>query len=643
MGTLSLEEARTVLKKYWGYESFRTGQEEVIQSVLQGKDTLVLFPTGGGKSLCYQVPALLLGGLTLVISPLVALMKDQVDQLNRLGIRATFINSTLSFREVEQRLVNARNGMYTLLYVAPERLTTELWKREEENLNIRMVAVDEAHCISEWGHDFRPVYRSIRIELSALERDVRWIALTATATPEVREDLLRVLKFNHPEVITRGFKRENLIWWVTKTEKKHTLLQKAVTRGNRLGSGIIYSATRRECETWAARFTEDGISCKAYHAGLGSDQRSAVQNEWVSGKIPLVAATNAFGMGIDKPDCRYVVHHTIPFSLEAYYQEAGRAGRDGETSYPILIYRAADADHLRQRIIQSYPEAETLKRVYNALCDELNITLGATHEESEMADIVAVSKRCGLDRSKTLVSLQLLERLGILEQNRVHNPQVGIHFSVNRDYLEQFISESTPSKAAFLDLLIRLYGPEALTDFHYLDEEFVMDKMNVGSRLLRKGLNVLSSYDQLLLYRVQGESFWVQITDPRVKDLHIDSKKAYFYKDVLLSKLDTMERYAETSECRELFLRTYFGETDALPCGKCDNCRKANRTEDEISGVETDRIHGLLSLQPETMKSLQKKTGWNSSTLRRVMELMIREQIVVPDSEKMRHYRLRIR
>ncbi|TVQ64573.1 MAG: RecQ family ATP-dependent DNA helicase [Balneolaceae bacterium] len=643
MENLSPVKARSVLKKYWGYDSFRTGQEKAISSVLAGNDTLVLFPTGGGKSLCYQVPALMLEGLTLVLSPLVALMKDQVDQLNRLGVRATFINSTLPVREVEQRLVNARNGMYSLLYAAPERLATDLWKREEMNLNIRLVAVDEAHCVSEWGHEFRPVYRSIRQELSELSDDVRWIALTATATPEVREDLMNVLKFENPVVVTSGFQRENLIWWVTKTEQKKKLLNKAVLRGTRLGSGIIYSATRKECELWAKHFTDEGVRCKAYHAGLGSDQRSTVQNEWVSGQIPLVAATNAFGMGIDKPDCRYVIHHTIPFSLEAYYQEAGRAGRDGEISYPVLIYRSSDADILRERIVRSYPDPETVAGVYNAVCDELNITLGSPHEEAEMADLDALSRRSGHNRSKIITSIQLLERLGMIQQIRMKSPYVGISFSVNRDYLEQFIAQCKPSKAFFLDSLIRLYGPEALTGFQYHNEEEVLRKLGISSLQLRKGLSVLSTYDQLLLYKIQGESIWIQVSEPRVKDLRVDKKSAYFYKEILLSKLETMERYAVTAECREVFLRTYFGETDCLPCGKCDNCSRANRTEEEITDEEAEFIAGYLTEGSMSIGELQNRSGWSRSKLRRVVELLIREQIIVPDSDKVRHYRLRIR
>ncbi|MDX1591000.1 MAG: RecQ family ATP-dependent DNA helicase, partial [Balneolaceae bacterium] len=277
----NIQQAYDALKEYWGYDAFRPGQEEAIRSVLQGRDTMVLFPTGGGKSLCYQVPSLILDGLTLVISPLIALMQDQVEQLGNHGIRAAYINSTLPLREVEQRLVNARNGMYRLLYVSPERLDSDRWKNELQNLNISLVAVDEAHCISEWGHDFRPAYRDIRSALSDLPESVRWMALTATATPEVKKDILESLQFKDPAVVSAGFSRPNLKWWVTAAEKKHDVFMNAVRKAVHRGSGIVYTDTRKDCEEKADRLSSAGISARAYHGGLDPELRESVQNEWV--------------------------------------------------------------------------------------------------------------------------------------------------------------------------------------------------------------------------------------------------------------------------------------------------------------------------------------------------------------------------
>ncbi|MBE80621.1 MAG: RecQ family ATP-dependent DNA helicase, partial [Balneola sp.] len=365
------------LKKFWGFNGFRPGQDEVVKSVFDGKETLVLFPTGGGKSLCYQVPATVFEGMTLVISPLVALMQDQVQQLKSKGVSATFINSTIPSYEVEQRLVNARNGMYKLLYCAPERLKTSLWEAELPRLNIDLVAIDEAHCISEWGHDFRPSYRDIKTSLESIADQTRWIALTATATPEVQKDIVESLGYEAPNVISRGFSRPNLKWWVVKSPKKKQKLEESVQKGAQKGDGLIYGGTRKNCEHLADRFSRLGIKTEAYHAGVESEKRKAIQQRWITGETPLVAATNAFGMGIDKPDCRYVIHEEMPYSLEAYYQEAGRAGRDGEESFPILLYRESDYYKADDRIDQSYPTLDELDHVYQILCDSFYLAVGS--------------------------------------------------------------------------------------------------------------------------------------------------------------------------------------------------------------------------------------------------------------------------
>ncbi|HAC14967.1 MAG TPA: RecQ family ATP-dependent DNA helicase, partial [Bacteroidetes bacterium] len=340
MSSELFQKAKENLKSYWGFDDFRPGQDEVIKSILAGDETLVLFPTGGGKSLCYQVPATVLPGLTLVISPLVALMQDQVDQLRKRGISATFINSTISRKEVEQRIVNASNGMYKLLYCAPERLETPFFKAEASNLNIQLVAVDEAHCISEWGHDFRPPYRKIRQNIDECVGPTRWMALTATATPKVSDDIKKVLSFSNPTIISKGFERKNLKWWVDVTSQKDTRLLQMVKKAP--GSGLIYAGTRRLCNELAEMIRSTGLKCEAYHAGLPSEDRARIQQHWIDNMLQVVVATNAFGMGIDKSDCRYVIHYDMSYSLEAYYQEAGRAGRDGKLSYPTLLIRDSD-------------------------------------------------------------------------------------------------------------------------------------------------------------------------------------------------------------------------------------------------------------------------------------------------------------
>lgn len=641
MKQYTLAEAESVLKKFWGYPSFRKGQDKAIESVLQGNDTLILFPTGGGKSLCYQVPAMVLDGLTLVISPLVALMQDQVDQLQKLGIQATFINSTLPGYEIEQRLVNARNGMYKLLYVAPERLASDRWKIEQPRLNINLVAIDEAHCISEWGHDFRPSYRTIREELSDLDDTVTWVALTATATPEVKQDLLHTLQFKNAEVVTGGFKRENLHWWVNKTERKNEMLEKAVKKASSLGSGIVYASTRRDCEKWADIFSKSGIASKAYHAGLKSEKREQVQNEWVSGTISLVVATNAFGMGIDKADCRYVIHYTLPFTLEAYYQEAGRAGRDGEISYPILIYKESDVEYLKSRIIQSYPEYETLKKVYNGICDELNLAVGSLQETPELIDFQAISKRTGLTERECKQSVNVLQRLEILELTEIKEPQIGLHFTVDKRNLEQFISRSKPQKANFVDTLYRQFGSVSFENYFFLSQNHLKRKLAVTLNQLRKALNVFQDHDRILNYKWQSEKTLVHLLESRMSKLQIDHKKAFHYRDVLLKKLDYMRRYAETDQCRDVFLRNYFGETDKTVCGTCDVCLDNNiSNEEKVGSEEIRRLKTLFSEGEQSISDLKKKTGWSTGRLKETVKYLVRED-VIEFSRDVEGYRLR--
>lgn len=632
-----ISSAKEVLKKYWGYESFREGQEKAVSSVLEGKDTLVLFPTGGGKSLCYQVPALLFDGLTIVISPLIALMKDQVDQLKNMGISATFINSTLSRRETEQRLVNARNGMYKLLYMAPERIKTDLWQSEQPNLSVSLVAIDEAHCISEWGHDFRPSYRTIKQDFGDLSAKTKWMACTATATPEVRKDLLEVLEFEDPAVVTSGFSRKNLQWWVTITENKSLMVEKSVKKGSALGSGIIYSSTRKKCEFLAGKFSAMGIGCKAYHAGLANKEREDVQQAWLSGETPVVAATNAFGMGIDKPDCRFVIHETIPFSLEAYYQEAGRAGRDGQPAYPVLIYKPSDIAVLEKRVKSAYPDYETLQKVYDSICDEMNLALGSKMEQQQILNFENVAKRSGLPLQKIKLSITLLQRLEVLQKTDLREPRVGLQFIAGQQILLDFIDRATPEKGAFIDSLMRQFGPQSFHKKRYVKEEKLLNLLNITSHQLEKGLYVLSHHDQLLEYSRESEQSLLFLENPRAKKLEIDKNRAYRYKDILLEKLQYMVRYAETGGCREVFLRNYFGETDCRPCGKCDNCiRKQGGKEKGLTSEEIESVKKLLQRKDCSAGAISRELNWNSARTKRVISFMVREEMIQYRKEKNR-------
>ncbi len=582
------------LKTHWGFDAFRPGQDDVVKSVLDGNETLVLFPTGGGKSLCYQVPATVLPGLTLVISPLVALMQDQVDQLKARGVSATFINSTLTQKEVEQRIINAANGMYTLLYCAPERLETPFFQHEAANLNIQLVAVDEAHCISEWGHDFRPPYRKIREHIDACVGQTRWMALTATATPKVGEDIKRVLGFSNPRVFSKGFERKNLKWWVDVTERKESRLLELVKKAP--GSGLIYAGTRRSCNELAATIRAEGIACEAYHAGLPSEDRARIQKQWIDNALRVVVATNAFGMGIDKPDCRYVIHFDMSYSLEAYYQEAGRAGRDGALSYPTLLVRNSDIKQAQKRVGDSYPDYETLFKTYTALADSLRLAVGSEHPESEMVSISSLTTRTGF-HSKTLRSaLRILSRLGVIEMNELAEPTIGIQFCMSRDALVDLIGGyANEAKANFVDQLVRLYLPEATHEYHYLTADKVITKLEITYNGLIKGLEVLKS-EGVLDYRSQTDDPIVHLIEPRSTKLPVSRQDAEHFREIQLDKLDKMIGYGKTRQCRSYYIRSYFGEKNVpARCEMCDRClaslQNKNTPDPKTLALLMDCIH----------------------------------------------------
>lgn len=628
--------AQESLEHYWGFPTFRSGQDKAIRSVLEGKNTVVLFPTGGGKSLCYQVPATVLEGLTIVISPLVALMQDQVQQLNNRGIAATFVNSSISSWEIEQRFANTRNGMYDLLYCSPERLKTHLWEAEMPKLDIDLIAIDEAHCISEWGHDFRPSYREIRSSLEDLPGDIPWIALTATATPEVREDIIKTLEFEDPVIVSKGFDRPNLKWWVSRTDQKQQKLFEAVKRAAPKGSGLIYGGTRRNCEQLSQKISKRlGIVTKAYHAGVEGIKRREIQEKWVSGEIPLVVATNAFGMGIDKADCRYVIHYEMPYSLESYYQEAGRAGRDGKESFPLLLFKSSDAVVARKRIEDSYPEREQLQHVYDVLCDHLDLAIGSEMEETEEVSIEALKKRSGYKARIVQSALKVLNQLGVLKLIEHISPQVGLQFVVSPDYIRDQIHElENQQKAAFLDVLFRQYSGEAFGKMKYLEFDYLQKKLNMSPNAVKKGLQVLQDHDRMLKFELIGELPLVQLVDERLPSLNLSKPELEKHRDTLLKKLEYMQGYIETDRCRELYIRRYFGEEDVEACGHCDNCLKTDQRDISISDSDVMRLRDILRKGGKTFREIKSEFGWSDTRTKQSLGYLIREERVSEKAEK---------
>lgn len=595
-----MQEALKALNQYWGYQSFREGQDKAVQSILQGSDTLVLFPTGGGKSLCYQVPALVFPGITLVISPLIALMDDQVKQLKDRGISATFINSTMSRRKVEQVLINARNGMYRLLYCSPERLATSLWKLYAPELDLSLVAVDESHCISQWGHDFRPSYREIHKNIVASHPEVRWMALTATATPEVKKDIIERLQFQDPAIIELPFDRPNLEWHVQKEADISKALLEFV-KGRR-DSGLIYAQTRKRCEELSSRLNEIGIQTEPYHGGLKSEERAEIQDRWISGDLPLVVCTNAFGMGVDKPDCRYVLHDGPSASLEAYIQEAGRAGRDRKHAEVVLFWNEHTFYKQESIIKRGDVESEWVERAYSAICDELGLSVGENSPEERLIAFEHILRRSHLNRNQLEKALEVLENEGVVDIGFQRAKSFTVSFLVDRGVLRDLIdAETNTRKSAFMESVQRVFQrPNSQTTM--LSVEEATEYSGFTFNQLFKGMKVLEA-DKVLTCEVNEAMLMTTVPQSRVPKLNMDVdvyKKGIAAK---LGKLNAVRSYAQSMECRSWFLMDYFGQTAEKTCDHCDRCLSEQNLK---AGNGEAQIMALIKNRPHTFAELKK-------------------------------------
>jgi ATP-dependent DNA helicase RecQ len=570
----SLDQAQSAMQRHWGHASFRPGQDAAIEAALDGQDVLAIMPTGGGKSICYQVPALLLDGLTIVVSPLIALMHDQVAGLRARGIEAAFIDSTLRHHEVDQRWTNAEHGQYDLLYVAPERLESELFLARAGRLDVALLAVDEAHCVSQWGHHFRPSYLRIpeaRAELGGPPT----IAVTATATPAVRRDIETHLALDDLVRVIRGFDRPNLVWSVFETDNKRSKVRDVLRTVD--GSGILYAATRRDVETWTQQLNAAGEAAVGYHAGMSAEARGDAQAAWVDGAARLIVATNAFGMGIDKPDVRFVIHLAPPSSLEAYYQEAGRAGRDGHRAYAVLLYHASDASTQEALIETSHPSAAETQSVYDAVCNIGQVPLGVQPEVPVLVNMDAVVRVTGLTRGKIRTALELLERHEAWQVMPRHKHYGFIRFEqsagATRRYAE---NQSNRALGRFIRTLLRTVHADAFNGWWRMDVRQLTRRTGVGRERLLRGLAFLGEQD-LIQWRPPGTARQVLLTVPRSRAFPVDDQAVQQARQRAERRLDHMLRYAQSVTCRRHFLLAYFGEVFAPPCGACDVCLGRHR------------------------------------------------------------------
>lgn len=580
-----MSEFRQIITKYWGYPAFRPLQEEIIESVARGSDTLGLMPTGGGKSVTYQVYSLSKPGICLVVTPLIALMKDQVENLNRRGIKALAIYSGMTALEMKIAMDNAAWGDYKFLYLSPERIATERFRERIQQLDVNLIAVDEAHCISQWGYDFRPSYLRIA-ELRNLLPDIPVLAVTATATPRVVDDIQEQLKFRKKNVLRTSYYRSNLVYLVRNEEDKINYLVQAVQKV--AGTGIVYVKSRKQTREISDLLQKNKVSADYYHAGLSSQIRSNRQEAWKEGRCRVIVSTNAFGMGIDKADVRFVIHLEAPDSVEAYFQEAGRAGRDGKTAWSVLLYNNSDKIRLLKNVEKSFPEPDEIRRIYEAICNFYQIAVGFGKDQSFEFNMGTFASNFSLQITTVYNSLKILQREGYLElTDELDNPSM-VYFMVDRDDLYKF-QVANAEFDGFIKLLLRSYTG-LFTNYVPIDEQLMANRANVSPDLVYQFLTRLRTL-KIIDYIPQKKAPYLIFTKERVDlaRLKISRENYADRKSDYLERVEAMIHYASsTHKCRSQLLLQYFGETESVRCGKCDVCQERN--ELNMSKYEFDTI-----------------------------------------------------
>ncbi len=585
-----------ILKQYWGYDSFQSKQEEAIHSVLDAKDTLTLLPTGGGKSICFQVPALMMEGICIVISPLIALMNDQVTALKAKNIRALAITSGMSFSEVDIALDNCIHGNYKFLYLSPERLESEMVQQRLKKMNINLLAVDEAHCISEWGYNFRPSY--LRIAEIREITNAPIIALTATATPLVTKDIQEKLKFTDDNIISTSFFREELSYVVLKQDDKDSKLIQILNRVK--GTSIVYCRTRKETKRVHQLLSEYGISSHFYHAGLDVIDRASKQKQWQLNHVRVMVATNAFGMGIDKADVRLVIHNHLPFSLEAYFQEAGRAGRDRKLAYSILLYNDLDIHNLNKQISDHYPEIDVVRNVYQQMANFFGIAIGDGKHQEFQFHINEFCERYNLNQLQTYNVLKLLEKEDYIKLSEaIHQPS-RVYIKVSHTELYQF-QIANKQYDLLLKILLRSYG-SLFDNFTKIQENIIAKRTQLTTQEVKDFLFKLEKMD-ILDYIPQNSNPKLLLLKTRVDSKHISLSKETIEtrKANEEAKAASVIQYASNQyQCRSSVLQKYFGEENKERCNKCDVCLERNKLK--INDQEFDdimkAIEKLISQKP---------------------------------------------
>ncbi|WP_420155713.1 RecQ family ATP-dependent DNA helicase [Siphonobacter sp.] len=622
-----------LLKQVWGYDAFRPMQREIIESVLAGHDVLALLPTGGGKSVCFQIPALAQPGLCLVISPLIALMKDQVENLRKRGIHAEAVYSGMSYRQIDHTLDACIYGDVKFLYVSPERLRTELFRVRAKQMKINLIAVDEAHCVSAWGYDFRPPYLQIA-EFRELFPKLPLLALTATATREVKADIVQKLAMRNERIFQQSFARPNLSYSIITTEDKEVRLQKILT--NVPGTSVVYARSRRRTQAIANELSRRGIPATFYHAGLSASDRAMRQEAWLKGRIRVMVATNAFGMGIDKPDVRTVIHLDLPDTLEAYFQEAGRGGRDGEKAYAVALVAPGDGKELVKQVEQQYPELDFVRRVYQCLANYFRLAIGAGEGSSYDFDLNDFQSTFGLATTETYYALKILESEGFIQMSEsYHNPSK-LHFTVNSRELYEFQVRNERFDG-FTKLLLRMYGGALFTEYLIISESAIAKAYLVPEAEVR---TLLYRLEELNVIEYDPQKTKPQLTFITARydaaGLPLSVRAIAARRDRDLSKVQAMIAYVgNTTRCRTQLLLEYFDEPTDYECGICDTCvarKKARQTAGSMT-QEKQRIVDALASGPITIQQLVARLApKNENAFLLLVRELVSEEVMAYDA-----------
>ncbi len=591
-----------VLKKYWGYNEFRPLQEDIINSIIEGKDTLAIMPTGGGKSICFQVPGVAQEGICIVVSPLIALMKDQIDALNKKGIKSVAIYSGLSYREIDITLDNCIYGDYKFLYVSPERLETNIFIERIKKMKVNLVAVDEAHCISQWGYDFRPSYLKIA-SIRAYLHNIPILALTATATEKVKWDIQDKLLFESTNVFQKSFERPNLKYLVRNEESKLKKMLEIFSKTE--GSALVYVRSRKKTTDIANYLSRNGIKSDYYHAGLPITLRENKQKQWIQDEIRVMVCTNAFGMGVDKPDVRVVVHLDIPESIEAYYQEAGRAGRDDKEAYAVLLYSGVDVRLLNDRLENSFADVKTIRRVYDALGNYFQLAVGAGEGQNFDFDLSSFATNYQLSKSEAYYSLKFLEHQGYLVLSDAVFAKSRLKILVVKSDLYK-LQVSNPKYELLIRQLLRFYTG-IFDEYVAIEEDQLVKYLSLEKVEVTKMLSYLNSTN-IISYQPNKELPQLTYLLPRLSssNLKLDIN---FYKErrnIEEDKYQQILNYAiQKDVCRSIFIANYFGEKELKPCEKCDVCVKRRHSKDnELNQKIVDIIKQKLMNKPLSISEL---------------------------------------